>query len=307
MSDGDRYVLIDSGLGEKLEQIGPHLVVRPSPQALWPRTLAASRWERARARYVRSSAGGGAWEPRGALPDAWTCTVGELNFAVRPTGFGHVGFFAEQAPFWRWLREVSARAGATGGTAIEVLNLFAYTGGSSLAAARGGASVTHCDASKGVVQWGSENVPLNGLEGASIRWIIDDALKFLLREQRRGRRYQGLVLDPPSFGRGPKGEIFKLEEGVNELLDACVAVLDDDPAFVLFSAHTPGIGALALRHLLERAMRAGDRPPLAGAFAHGEMSVPATESPFSLPSGTWAVYSRDGSAPDAQGPVRSAT
>ena len=307
MSGEDRYTLIDSGVGEKLEQIGPHLVVRPSPQALWPRTLAAERWQQARSRYVRSSAGGGEWEPRRALPESWTCAVGELHFAVRPTGFGHVGFFAEQAPFWKWLREVSARSIATRGEAIEVLNLFAYTGGSSLAAARGGAAVTHCDASKGVVLWGSENVPLNGLEQAKIRWIVDDALKFLLREQRRGRRYQGLVLDPPSFGRGPRGEIFKLEESVNELLDACVAVLDEEPCFVLFSAHTPGIGALALHHLLARALDARYQRPLPGRSTCGEMSVPASESAFSLPSGTWAVYSSDGSAPDAQGPVRGAS
>ena len=306
MNGADRYALIDSGLGEKLEQIGPHLVVRPSPQALWPRTLGEGRWQAARARYVRSSAGGGAWEPARALPRNWECAVGSLRFAVRPTGFGHVGFFAEQAPFWRWLRDVSARAIATRGQPIEVLNLFAYTGGSSLAAARGGASVTHCDASKGVVQWASENVPRNGLHDATIRWIIDDAVKFLVREHRRGRRYQGLVLDPPSFGRGPKGEIFKLEESVNDLLDACCAVLDDDPAYVLFSAHTPGIGALTLRHLLDRALRARFTRMLAGALAHGEMSVPAAESPFSLPSGTWTVYSRDGSAPDAQGPVNTA-
>jgi 23S rRNA (cytosine1962-C5)-methyltransferase len=306
MIESDRYVLIDSGLGEKLEQIGPHLVVRPSPQALWPRTLDQRRWHTARARYLRSSSGGGAWEPSRALPDSWTCAVGSLRFAVRPTGFGHVGFFAEQAPFWQWLQQVTARAIATRGYVIEVLNLFAYTGGSSLAAARGGASVTHCDASKGVVQWASENVPLNGLQDASIRWIVDDAVKFLQREQRRERRYHAVVLDPPSFGRGPKGEIFKLEDGVNDLLDACIEVLDDEPAFVLFSAHTPGIGALALRHLLDRALRRRFTRPLAGTLAHGEMSVPAAESPYSLPSGTWTVYSRDGSAPDAQGPVKSA-
>lgn len=307
MNAAEGYLLIDSGRGEKLERIGPQLVIRPSPQALWPPTLSAERWHAARARYVRSSSGGGEWEPHRALPEQWTCSVGELQFVVRPTGFGHVGFFAEQAPFWRWLREVSARAIATRGQRIEVLNLFAYTGGSSLAAARGGAAVTHCDASKGVVQWGSENVPLNGLQAAEIRWIVDDALKFLQREQRRGRRYQGLVLDPPSFGRGPKGEIFKLEESVNDLLDACAAVLDEDPAFVLFSAHTPGIGALALRHLLHRSLDTRFARPLPGAFAHGEMSIPASESPFSLPSGTWTVYSRDGSAPDAQGPVRAAS
>lgn len=297
-----RYLLIDSGEGEKLEDVGGQLVVRPSPQALWPRTLGRDRWEAARAHYRRSSRGGGHWEPKKALPEQWECEVGPHRFLVRATGFGHVGFFPEQVPFWRWLRDRSEAASAARGTPLEVLNLFAYTGGSSLAAASGGASVTHCDASRGVVQWASENAAANGLQDAPIRWIVDDALKFLRREARRERRYQGLVLDPPSFGRGPKGEVWKLEEGVNELLEACCAVLDDSPAFVLFSAHTPGIGALALRQLLAGALHArfgADAPD--GTMAHGEMSVPASESPHALPSGTWTTWQAEGPSPDAQG------
>ncbi len=287
----DDYALLDSGHGQKLERFGPHVVVRPSPQALWAPSLDEERWNAAAARYERSSRGGGSWTPADALPESWECGVGSQRFHVKPTGFGHMGVFAEQAPFWEWIAAQSEPG-------HEVLNLFAYTGGSSIAAARGGAAVTHCDASKGVVQWASDNATLNGLADAPIRWIIDDALKFLRRESRRERRYHGVILDPPSFGRGPKGQVFKLEDSVDELLQACVDVLADDFAFVLFSAHTPGIGAIAVRNLLDLALRrrfgAGvDR----GGFGHGEMWIESTDGTLPLPSGTWSAWTRDGRLP----------
>jgi len=282
------YELLDSGGGAKLERFGEWIVVRPSPQALWPRTLDDSAWNAAHATYHRSDKGGGSWSPPGVLPEIWECSVGAQRFLIKPTGFGHMGVFAEQVPFWEWIAAQS-RPGS------EVLNLFAYTGGSTLAAARAGAKVTHCDAAKGVVQWASDNAPLNDLQDASIRWIIDDAQKFLAREDRRGRRYHGVILDPPSFGRGPKGQVFKLEEQVDELLDQCVAVLDDDFAFVLFSAHTPGIGAVALRNLLEIALRKRfDTGIDAGRFGHGEMWI---EGSRPLPSGTWSAWARNGELP----------
>lgn len=289
----DDYALLDSGHGQKLERFGPHVVVRPSPQALWAPSLDEARWQAAEARYERSSRGGGSWIPADALPDGWECVVGTQRFHVKPTGFGHMGVFAEQAPFWEWIAAQSEPG-------REVLNLFAYTGGSSIAAARGGAVVTHCDASKGVVQWASDNAALNGLADAPIRWIIDDALKFLRREARRERRYHGVILDPPSFGRGPKGQVFKLEESVDELLQACVGVLADDFAFVLFSAHTPGIGAVAVRNLLDVALRrrfeaAIDR----GGFGHGEMWIEGAHGALPLPSGTWSAWARDGRLPSA--------
>ncbi len=294
--NGD-YALIDSGAASKLERFGPYLLVRPSPQALWRVRLDPSHWEAAHARYRRSRQGGGHWEERMRLPESWDASVGPLRLRLRPTGFGHLGVFAEQIPFWRWIESRCADRSAHAN--FEVLNLFAYTGGSTLAAARGGARVTHCDASKGVVQWGRENAALNGLEAAPIRWIVDDALKFLRREARRGRRYHGLVLDPPSFGRGPKGEVFKLEESIGELLTAAVAVLDPEPSFVLLSAHTPGLGAIALRHLLHEALEEAGIAASPPHLSHGEMVVPTEPGVRSLPSGSWAAYHADGEAPDA--------
>ena len=289
----DDYALLDSGNGAKLERFGPHLVVRPSPQALWRPTLAPEVWRAVDAVYERSDKGGGAWRPPDVLPEAWECTVGAQRFLIKPTGFGHMGVFAEQAAFWEWIAGRS-RPGH------EVLNLFAYTGGSTIAAARGGASVTHCDASKGVVQWASDVAALNGLSGAPIRWIIDDALKFLHREARRERVYHGLVLDPPSFGRGPKGQVFKLEDGIGGLLQACVDVLAPDFAYVLLSAHTPGLGAVALRNLLELSLRSRFADAVdAGAFGHGEMWIEGSEGALPLPSGTWSAWARDGVLPPA--------
>lgn len=283
------YELLDSGRGGKLERFGDWVVVRPSPQALWAPALGPEVWDAAHAVYFRSDKGGGHWEPADALPESWECTVGAQRFLIKPTGFGHMGVFAEQAPFWDWIAAQSAPGS-------EVLNLFAYTGGSTLAAARGGANVTHCDAAKGVVQWASDNAPLNDLQDASIRWIIEDAQKYLAREARRGKRYHGVILDPPSFGRGPKGQVFKLEEQVDELLDQCVAVLDDDFAFVLFSAHTPGIGSVALRNLLEMALRRRfDSAIDVGRFGHGEMWIDGARP---LPSGTWSAWARDGALPN---------
>lgn len=276
------YALIDSGDLARLERFGPWVLDRPSPQAYWRPRHPRSTWAAAHARYERSSGGGGHWVDDSEVPEAWPCRVGALDLELRRTGFGHVGVFAEQIPFWDWL----VAAGTAHGPA-RVLNLFAYTGGSSIAAAMGGAEVTHCDASRGVVQWASENAGRNDLGPGRIRWIVDDALKFLRREARRGNLYEGIVLDPPSFGRGPKGEVWKLEEGAGELLDAVAAVLAPEPAFVLLSAHTPGLGPLALSNLLRGALAA--HPGRAALdFEHGEMCVEPADEGFALPAGTWA-------------------
>jgi 23S rRNA (cytosine1962-C5)-methyltransferase len=273
------YELLDSGGFAKLERFGEWVLHRPSPQAFWaPRR--PDLWATAHARYERSSQGGGSWVQDEGVPESWSCSIGGFRLELRRTGFGHIGVFTEQIPFWNWVTEACA------GRPLRVLNLFAYTGGSSLAAARGGAQVTHCDASRGVVQWASENADRNEATG-TIRWIVDDAIKFLRREQRRGNTYDGIILDPPSFGRGPKGEVFKLEEGARELMDAVVGALDPDPAFVLLSAHTPGLGPIALRNLLDSAL--ADHPAGAGlTLEHGEMFVEGPAEGFALPSGTWA-------------------
>lgn len=282
MSD---YELLDSGNQAKLERFGEWVLDRPSPQAYWAPRLPRSEWDRAHARYERSSRGGGDWVEPLTAPGAWECQIGPLRLELKRTGFGHVGVFTEQIPFWEWLRDMTGRFQSGTGRPARVLNLFAYTGGSSLAAALGGAEVTHLDASRGVVQWASENAARNALGTGAIRWIVEDALKFLQREARRGNRYDAVVLDPPSFGRGPRGEVWKLEEGAQDLLAAVVDVLEEGPNLVLLSAHTPGLGPVALGNLLRAALG-----PRSHTFDHscGEMCVLAGEGRFDLPSGTWA-------------------
>lgn len=282
--DSSTYTLLDAGLGTKLEQVGSHRLLRPCPQALW----AAARpdaWDDADATFERSATGGGRWVAARPLPESWTIEVDRLRLHIKPTGFGHLGLFPEQIPFWGWIRARTAAAGPD----CEVLNLFAYTGGSTLAAAQGGGRVTHCDASRGVVQWASDNARLSGLADAPVRWVVEDVDRFVRREERRERRYQGLVLDPPSFGRGPKGQVFKIERDLPDLLARCARLLADDARFVLLSAHTPLVTPLTLRHLLAQALR--DR---GGDFAAGEMSVRAAWSALLVPSGTWATWTFDG-------------
>lgn len=291
--DWGDYALLDSGEGAKLERFGDVLLQRPSPPALWKRRLASAEWDSAVARYHRSSQGGGAWDGAAALPKEWWIRMGGLRLRMQATGFGHVGVFCEQLPFWAWIRERCETASRP----LQLLNLFAYTGGSSLAAARGGARVTHCDASRGIVQWASRNAEENGFgearpDGAEIRWIVDDAWKFVTREERRGRRYDAIVLDPPSFGRGPKGQVWKLERDLSSFLATLRSLLSDEPAFLLLSAHTPGIGAVSLRNLLRDAVEG-----LPGACHAGEMVIPESDHERLLPSGTWAAWSAEGEAP----------
>jgi 23S rRNA (cytosine1962-C5)-methyltransferase len=282
------YALLDSGDGAKLERFGPHVLQRPCPPALWPASAGTALWKTAAAVYHRSASGGGTWEKRQTLPERWPLSCGGHRLWIKPTGFGHVGLFPEQVPMWSWIGAQCER----GGPDVSVLNLFAYTGGSTLAAAAGGAVVTHCDASRGVVQWASENAALSGLAEANIRWIVEEATRFVRRERRRGRRYRGIVLDPPSFGRGPKGQVFKLERDLPPLLRDCAALLAEDALFVLLSAHTAGAGPLTLSNLLDYAL--GRR---AGAVGCGEMVVrPEAGTPL-LPSGTWAAWSAIGTLP----------
>ncbi len=292
MASQDDYQLLDSGHGEKLERFTEVVLRRPSPQALWAPSRPAEEWNQAVATYHRSDQGGGSWQGQSALPERWTCTISGIDFGLSATGFGHVGVFPEQKPFWNWIRQSCRHHFEDRGKGLRVLNLFAYTGGSSIAAAQGGAQVTHCDASKGIVRWASDNARACDFEGGSIRWIIDDAMKFLAREARRDSRYDAIILDPPSFGRGPKGEVWKLEESVGELLAACAQILTPRPAFVLLSAHTPGLGPLAFRLLLRRALR--DHAASAtggGEWAHGEMFLAGAAGTDPLPSGSWTAWS----------------
>ncbi len=277
------YQLLDSGNFEKLEQVGRFRLIRPSPQAIWqPRR--PKLWRTADAHYHRSSSGGGSWTFKNKLPDYWQIQYGGLTLKIKLTNFGHLGLFAEQAENWRWIASQIARAPQK---PVRVLNTFAYTGGSSLAAAQAGAEVVHLDAARGIVSWARENAGLSGLDNRPIRWIVDDVSKFVAREIRRGNKYDGIILDPPSFGRGKKGEVWKFEDDLPKLLAMCRQILSPNPQFVLLSAHTPGFTALALENLLADMMRG-----FGGKLSSMEMTIPETDSPRRLPSGTMARWEK---------------
>ena len=239
------YEVIDTGDGEKLERWNGIVLRRPDPQAIWPKQQ-PGLWEKPDARYHRSQKGGGEWEFFKKLPERWTVSCGCLKFYVRPTGFKHTGLFPEQAVNWEWMSGLIDNAHRP----IKVLNLFGYTGGATCACAMAGAKVTHVDAAKGMVQWAGENRNLCGIDESSVRWIIDDALKFVRREARRGNAYQGILMDPPSYGRGPGGEVWKLENELYGLVDACEKVLADDALFMLINSYTTGLQPAVLNNLL---------------------------------------------------------
>ena len=274
--ENDDYELIDSGDGRKYERFGGVSLVRPCSQALW-RPANVEAWSRATATFDRED--GNRWHNRGALPKEWTvCTAG-IRFRLGGTDFGHLGIFPEQRAQWRWIRETVKRTGAK-----SVLNLFAYSGGSTVAAALGGAEVCQLDASKGMVQWARENAALNGLKDHPIRWITDDAHKFMERETRRGRRYDAIVLDPPTFGRGANGEMYKIERDLKRTLSLAAGLLSERPAFVLFSSHTPGISCAVAANIIGQAFPAAK-------IEAGEMLLEGRSVP--CPSGVYcrAVWS----------------
>jgi 23S rRNA (cytosine1962-C5)-methyltransferase len=283
-ADDDSYELLDSGDARKLERFGPFVLARPCAQAVWRPRLDAPAWAAAHASFAREE--GMRWFARIGLPDAWNVEVDGLRFELRRTDFGHVGLFPEQRALWRWIGERLRTAAERRPGPVSLLNLFAYSGGSTLAAAKAGAAVCHVDASKGMVSWASANAKLNGLAEAPVRWIVDDARKFLSREVKRSRRYEAIVLDPPTFGRGAKGEVYKIDEGLRETLDACAALLADDPAFLLLSSHTPGFTPVVLANLLGQTT-AGRQ----GRIESGEMLLGGERDVLSLPSGAWARWS----------------
>ena len=235
--DWQDYHLLDAGDGEKLERWKDVVLRRPDPQAIWPKQR-PELWGQARAHYHRASgSGGGHWQFFRDLPERWTVSYRDLSFYVRPTGFKHTGLFPEQAVNWDWMRTLIAGANRP----IRVLNLFGYTGGATVACAAQGAQVTHVDAAKGMVSWAGENRVLSGVPQTQVRWIVDDALKFVQREQRRGNLYQGILMDPPSYGRGPGGEVWKLEDTLYQLVTACAQVLAPDALFMLVNSYTTGL------------------------------------------------------------------
>lgn len=285
MSHKEGYALVDSGKGRKLEYFGPYLLARPCSQAVWKPQLSDKEWDKANASFSREEEN--RWSGQQLLPATWQIKVADLQFKISPTEFGHLGIFPEQRPFWEWIRKKVA-SHTMKGSPPKVLNLFAYSGGATLAAAQGGASVCHLDASKGMVTWARENAVLNRLEEAPIRWIVEDVRKFIFRERKRGIRYEGIILDPPTFGRGAQGEIFKIEEDIVELLQQCRELLSDRPLFVLFSCHTPGFSPLVMQHLLMQAMQG-----LRGVLQVGEMVLPGEKNTLDVPSGTFAKWEKD--------------
>ena len=269
------YEVLDTSDGEKLERWGRYILVRPDPQVIWRSPRRDARWRHHDARYARSSTGGGKWSAH-HLPDHWQIQYGPLTFNVKPMNFKHTGVFPEQAANWDYIMEKIRTAGRP----IRVLNLFAYTGGATLAAAAAGAEVCHVDAAKGMVAWARENAKSSGLEGAPIRWIIDDCGKFVEREIRRGRRYDAIIMDPPSYGRGPSGEIWKLEKDLFDFVQLTAGVLSDSPLFVIINSYTTGLAPSVLGCIMDSVYT----PRFGGGCCCDELGLPVT-SGLTLPCG----------------------
>lgn len=274
------YEVIDSSDGEKLERWGDYLLIRPDPQVIWHTKRLHNGWKNCNARYRRSNKGGGEWEFFD-LPKQWQIHYGNLTFNLKPFNFKHTGLFPEQAANWDWFTDKIKKAGRP----VKVLNLFAYTGGATLAAAAAGASVTHVDASKGMVGWAKENASSSGLQDAPVRWLVDDCVKFVEREIRRGSRYDAIIMDPPSYGRGPKGEIWKIEDMIHPLIKLCVKLLSDNPLFFLINSYTTGLSPAVLTYMLSIELKS-----LGGTVDSRDIGLPVSESGLFLPcgaSGRW--------------------
>ena len=275
------YEIVDMANGEKLERWGDIYLIRPDPQIIWNNQSFPGKWKNAHARYQRSSTGGGAWDYKRKLPESWKVHYNDLTFLIKPMGFKHTGLFPEQAVNWDWMIQKIQKAGRP----IQVLNLFAYTGGASVACSYAGASVCHVDSSKGMVSWAKENMTASGLENRPIRYIVDDVVKFVNREIRRGHTYDAIIMDPPSYGRGANGEVWKFEENLPDLIELCSKVLSDKPLFFLINSYTTGISSMVLENLLNLTIVKKYK----GKVIHGEIGLPMTNSPLVLPCG---IYGR---------------
>ena len=276
------YELLDCGGGERLERWSRQVLVRPDPQAIWETPREHPAWRRAGGRYLRSSTGGGHWEKK-ALPESWKVSYRDLTFQVKPMNFKHTGLFPEQAVNWDFCAEKIKNAGRP----VRVLNLFAYTGGATVACARAGASVCHVDAAKGMVAWARENARLSGLGEAPIRWIVDDCAKFVEREIRRGKAYDAIIMDPPSYGRGPGGEVWKLEENLYPFVKLCAGALSEQPLFVLINSYTTGLAPSVLGYLLNLLVK----EKYGGKCAWDELGLPVTATGLALPCGATGRWS----------------
>ena len=277
------FELIDCSEGEKLERWGDFFLIRPDPQAIWATPRTDERWNASNARYHRSETGGGSWS-KVKLPESWQIRYRDLVFNVKPMNFKHTGIFPEQAANWDWAADQIRSAGRP----VSVLNLFAYTGGATVACAKAGASVCHVDAAKGMVAWGKENAASSGLAGAPIRWIVDDCAKFVEREIRRGHRYDAVIMDPPSYGRGPGGEIWKLEQNLWPFLTLCMGVLSENPLFVLINSYTTGLSPSVLTYMTESTVSR----KFGGLSDAQELGLPVSSNGLVLPCGAscrWTI------------------
>ena len=279
------YELIDATGGNRLERWGETILVRPDPQVVWKNEPVSPLWRRADAVYHRSSKGGGSWEYRRPLPQKWKIGYGALKLVVSPTGFKHTGVFPEQAVNWDWY----ARKIAAAGRPVKILNLFGYTGGATLACAAAGAQVCHVDASKGIVAWARENAAASALADKPIRWIVDDCAKFVARDQRRGSLYDGIIMDPPSYGRGPGGEVWKLEDNIYDLIALCAGVLSKQPLFVAVNSYTTGLSPAVMEYILKTTLcgRYG------GRTSCDEIGLPVSATEGVVPCGATALWEEE--------------
>ncbi len=278
--------MIDTADGERLERWGEILLIRPDPQIIWRGEKRDPRWKSAHARYHRSRTGGGRWEEYQKLPAVWKIAWEDLTFRLKPMGFKHTGIFPEQAVNWALVQEKIRNSGKP----VKVLNLFGYTGAATLACLAAGAQVTHVDASKGMVQWAKENAEASGLSQRPVRWLVDDCMKFVQREQRRGNAYDGIIMDPPSYGRGPGGEVWKLEEQLYSLVEMCLPILSEDPLFFLLNSYTTGLSPAVMEYLLGLLLQ----KRLGGQVSSDEIGLPVTNTGLVLPCGSTAIWEKTG-------------
>ncbi len=278
------YELIDTSCGERLERWGDKILIRPDPQIIWNTEKRNPLWKNAHARYHRSKTGGGSWEVYKKLPQVWNVSYHDIVFGVKPMGFKHTGIFPEQAINWDFVMNKIRSSGRQ----LNVLNLFAYTGGATLACLKAGARVCHVDASKGMVQWAKENAVLSSVADRPVRWIVDDCLKFVQREIRRGNRYDGIIMDPPSYGRGPGGEVWKLEEQLFSLVTECCQLLDENSAFFILNSYTTGLSPSVMKYLLGVTLQ----KKLGGEVSADEIGLKATDTGIVLPCGSTAIWEK---------------
>ena len=278
--DWKDYECIDTASGEKLERWGDIILCRPDPQVIWDRKTNAGVWKTADAHYHRSSSGGGKWEYKKSIPDQWTVNYKDLTFNIKPMGFKHTGLFPEQAVNWDYMmNKIKGRKGA------KVLNLFAYTGGATVACAKAGAAVTHVDASKGMVQWAKENARSSSLADAPIRYLVDDCMKFVEREIRRGNKYDAILMDPPSYGRGPGGEVWKIEDSICHFVRRCALLLSDNPLFFIINSYTTGLSPTVMANLMQMCLPEGE-------IHASEIGLKITSSSMVLPCGATARWEK---------------